>query len=442
MKKILIVLLCLFFPMLAFADSAISFFTPPITDYSVMFLGNLFGDVDGVLQGNGSHIMGKLFLVFNSCVLALGGIIVTYTLIVATMNTAHEGQFLGQKWSSIWIPIRATIGLSVLIPKASGYCLMQIFIMWLVVQGVGAADRVWDAALEYLNLGGVFMQAQAPMNPTTANSDAVVNIAKGESAALQGQVCMRGIQAALEITRKNYLAQKDAQGGKCMESSPSYDSDMQKFCTEAVPDFVGSVNAVEVGANGKTAVPMPNFTDGSMYEQLNGICGTLKWAALDMATATNNLDYVSPEEQEALNNSRPIAVQQMYIDLYAVTSSMIKNDPDSHLNDNQNLDPSKRYSSIAQNQFGVPYLLTTQSTCSAISSDCGAWGPASGGNTQVYIFSGFEFINTLNDYNSIMLPVLNLMLQNSNAEANNKAHAFIDDAHSVGWSMAGAYFLP
>lgn len=441
MKKILIGLLCVLFPALAFADGSVSFFTPPSTDYSVIFLGNLFGQVDGVLYGTGSQIMGKLFLVFNSAVLALGGIVVTYTLIVATMNTAHEGQFLGQKWSSIWIPIRSTIGLALLIPKASGYCLMQIFIMWIVVQGVGAADRVWDAALNYLDLGGVFMQIQTPLNPTTSSGDAVERIAKGESAALQGQVCMRGLQAALEITRKSYLEQKEAGGGPCLESSPYYDTDWQQFCPSSVPDFVSTVNAVEVGSNGKNSVTMPNFTDGSIYQQFNGICGTLAWNKLDMASETNNLDYVSTEEVETLNNSRPIAVQQMYIDLYALTSAMVKNDPDTHLNENQNLDPAKRYTAIAQNQFGIPYLTTTQQNCTTISSDCGAWSYAPGGNTQVFILSGFEFINTLNDYNTIMLPVLNLMMQNDNATANNKAHEFVTDAHTVGWSMAGAYFF-
>lgn len=440
MKKILSLFLYLF-PVLAFADSSVSFFTPPSTDYSVIFLGNLFGQVDGVLYGTGSQIMGKLFLVFNSAVLALGGITVTYTLIVATMNTAHEGQFLGQKWSSIWIPIRSTVGLALLIPKASGYCLMQVFIMWVVVQGVGAADRVWDAALDYLNLGGVFMQAQAPLNPTTSDSKAVENIAKGVSAALQGQVCMRGIQSGLEIVRKNYLDQKDAGGGPCLESSPYYDTDWQAFCTSPVPDFVGTVNAVEAGTSDKNYVSMPNFTDGSIYQKLNEICGKLVWDKLDMASETSDLDYVSPEEVETLNNSRPIAVQQMYIDLYSVSSAMLKNDPDSHLNTSTNMDPSTRYSSIAQNQFGIPYLTTTQAPCTDISTDCGAWSYASGGNTQAFIFSGFEFINTLNDYNTIMLPVLNLMMQNDNAEASNKAHEFINDAHTVGWSMAGAYFF-
>jgi defect-in-organelle-trafficking protein DotA len=85
------------FPMLAAADSSLNF-TPPSTDYSVIFLGNLFGVVDGVLHGTGSQIMGAMFGVFNAAVLALGGIVVMYTLIVGTMNTAHEGQMLGQKW--------------------------------------------------------------------------------------------------------------------------------------------------------------------------------------------------------------------------------------------------------------------------------------------------------------------------------------------------------
>ena len=124
MKKIWIFLWMLFSPTLVFAGDGSLSFTPPSTDYSVIFLGNIFGVVDGVLHGTGSQIMGEMFGVFNAAVLALGGIVVMYTLIVGTMNTAQEGQMLGQKWSSIWIPVRATIGLAFLIPKSSGYCLM------------------------------------------------------------------------------------------------------------------------------------------------------------------------------------------------------------------------------------------------------------------------------------------------------------------------------
>ena len=194
LKTGLLTLLFLFFPLLASADSLS--FAPPPGDISVIFLGNIFGIVDGVLHGTGSQIMGAMFGVFNAAVLALGGIVIMYTLIVGTMNTAHEGQMLGQKWSSIWIPVRSTIGLALLIPKASGYCLMQVMIMWVVIQGVGAADKVWNAALNYLNRGGVIIQAQ--MDPAKSLNAAGSEIATGASVILAANVCMAGLQKQLE----------------------------------------------------------------------------------------------------------------------------------------------------------------------------------------------------------------------------------------------------
>ncbi len=74
MNKLLVTLLLLVCPGLVLADSASSLsFAPPASDYSVVFLGNLFGVVDGVLSGTGSQIMGSMFAVFNAAVLALGG---------------------------------------------------------------------------------------------------------------------------------------------------------------------------------------------------------------------------------------------------------------------------------------------------------------------------------------------------------------------------------
>ncbi len=212
MNKLLLTIFLSFFPVLVFADNSLSF-APPASDYSVIFLGNLFGIIDGVLHGNGSQIMGNMFAVFNAAVLALGGMIIMYTLIVSTMNTAHEGQMLGQKWSSIWIPVRSTMGLALLIPKASGYCMMQIFVMWIVVQGIGAADKVWEAALSYLNRGGVIIQSQA--NPTTTlTQSATSGVAGGGLAILSGQVCMLGFQKQLQTQRQNYLNMKQINQGQ------------------------------------------------------------------------------------------------------------------------------------------------------------------------------------------------------------------------------------
>ena len=127
-------------------------FQPPAGDLSVVFLEDMYGVVEGVLNGTGSQIMASMFSVFNAVVLALGGIVIMYIIIVGTLNTAEQGKVLGEKWNSLWVPIRATLGLALLMPQSSGYCIMQILVMWFVVQGIGAADKVWNAALNYLFL--------------------------------------------------------------------------------------------------------------------------------------------------------------------------------------------------------------------------------------------------------------------------------------------------
>ena len=425
--RIVLIILGLFFPFAVFADGSLSL-TPPSSDYSVIFLGNLFGIVDGVLHGNGSQLMGKMFGVFNAAVLAIGGIIVTYTLIVGTMNTSHEGQFLGQKWSSIWIPLRSTIGLALLIPKASGYCLMQIFVMWLVVQGVGAADKVWDAALDYLNLGGVIVGAQSnPNATTTSDSGAIQTIVNGAGRILQGEVCMRGLQTLLENTRKAYLDDKD--NSPCKDSSTASNPVLAGFCSQPVPDFLSTFDAVANMTN--LYVPMPYFNySAGIYAKLNGVCGTIFWNKL-----TN--PATSGSDTESLDQSRAIAIQQMYQDLTSVAVAMVNNDP--QINSDQSGD--HRFADWAQNQYGVPLLGSTPGqVCTAPSDDCTQWG-ADSSSTTPFILNGLELMNAVSDYNGIMAPVLNLKNESDQNQAEGKTKDFISGAKSYGWIMAGTYFF-
>lgn len=435
-------------PVLASAADGSLSFTPPATDYSVIFLGNIFGIVDGVLHGSGSQILGSMFGVFNAAVLAIGGIIIMYTLMVSTMNTAHEGQMLGQKWSSIWVPVRSAIGLALLIPKASGYCLMQIFVMWIVVQGVGAADKVWDAALSYLNRGGVIIQAQT--NPTeglTKASTPSSGIAIGAETILAGQVCMFGLQKQLEAQREQYLRNKGDGGGPCY-GTPS--PNMKSFCDTAVPDFINSVNIVSKQSSspkGQTSfsLTMPNFEQSSIYSSLNGICGQLNWNAFSadsLNKVKNNIKSISDDDLNTASMSRAIAIQQMYLDLAMVAQVMIGNDPEFKApSSGPNPTPSNDFSPMADQQFGVPHV-RGGGVCSSgtPSGECTLWGAATGTGGSA-LFIGSEFQNALNDYNGIMKPTLNLVSQSDQADSANASRAFIQDASEQGWLMAGSYFF-
>ncbi len=106
------------------------------------------------------------------------------------LNTANEGEFLGKKWSSIWIPVRSSIGIFLLLPRASGYSTIQVLMMWIIIQGVGLADSVWNSALDYLANGGVVIVQQGLALDTGNVIPSIANIFRSE-------VCLSTMQNIL-----------------------------------------------------------------------------------------------------------------------------------------------------------------------------------------------------------------------------------------------------
>ena len=154
MNKIFLALWAILMPSALWADTL---FTLPDTDKSKDFIVGLFGSAD--LESS-HNVLGAMFGTYNAALLALGGIVIAYTMVMSTINTAHEGEMLGKKWSAVWIPVRTAMGIALLLPKTSGYSLIQVFVLWVVMQGMGAADQVWNTALSALKTGSVGASAQ------------------------------------------------------------------------------------------------------------------------------------------------------------------------------------------------------------------------------------------------------------------------------------------
>lgn len=149
--------LCLFAPSFAFAAGP---FTPPDDDLSKkVFIDYLFGPLTNSGQ---SSLLTPLVQVFNAGILILGGIFVAYTIIAGTMSTAHDGEMLGRKWSTMWVPVRTVLGAAAVMPViGSGWCAAQAVVVWLALQGVGLADGVWNKAVDGMqsanNMTGVYV---------------------------------------------------------------------------------------------------------------------------------------------------------------------------------------------------------------------------------------------------------------------------------------------
>lgn len=106
----------------------------------------------------GNSPIGGVVGAFNAAVLFIGGIIVAYTLIAGTVNTAKDGEMLGRQWSSTWLPIRIAMGSALIMPIFGGFCAIQVIVLWLALQGAGLANYVWgqfaDSAATTSNNGG------------------------------------------------------------------------------------------------------------------------------------------------------------------------------------------------------------------------------------------------------------------------------------------------
>lgn len=140
---VILIALILFFQIgavFAQAQPEVSY-EPKSTDVSISVLKSIIGD-----WSLGEHGVAPIFsgamMAFNAGVLVFATAIFAYTAIVGTLQSAHDGQMLGKQWSTVWVPIRFTAGIALLIPTASGLCLAQLGMLWVLGQGVGLASHI------------------------------------------------------------------------------------------------------------------------------------------------------------------------------------------------------------------------------------------------------------------------------------------------------------
>lgn len=142
---------------LPFVANAGDLFTPGAGDKAIELLGGLFGKL-GVFGGGASDAFAGVMGYFNTACLLIGGVLVGYTMIAGTLGTAHDGEMLGKKFSSIWVPIRTSLGTAMVIPIKSGYCALQLIVGWLVFQSVGLASHTWSQYMASTNIAqGIVM---------------------------------------------------------------------------------------------------------------------------------------------------------------------------------------------------------------------------------------------------------------------------------------------
>lgn len=142
------------------------------TDQSVEMLGRIFGPViDALVKGTdpnavqaSANILATMFGFFNSGILIIGSLIVSYVAVMGVTNTANDGEAMGKHWSSLWTPVRIVAGGAVLLPTTSGFSFIQLIVLMFSLWGVGFANGTYKAgmAMGVLSPNGIVEGVNAP----------------------------------------------------------------------------------------------------------------------------------------------------------------------------------------------------------------------------------------------------------------------------------------
>ncbi|MHB1700474.1 MAG: DotA/TraY family protein [Acidobacteriaceae bacterium] len=171
--------------------------SPPSTDYFLntmaMILGPIVPKVTGV--GGADHLpdsttaLAILLGWLNTIALYVAVVWVLYNGFVGILKSAHEGEWLGQRWSALWIPLRIALSVAMVLPvipagngTGASYSGIQALLVWVEGASVGIADKGWSLTAQYI--------VKNPIGGVTISHAAVRHTA---DAILQDEVCAAAV---------------------------------------------------------------------------------------------------------------------------------------------------------------------------------------------------------------------------------------------------------
>jgi conjugal transfer/type IV secretion protein DotA/TraY len=144
----------------AFADS----FTPVATDKFMIMLNSLFGQLGSFGSAGNDPMIGMISTII-AISLTLAGALAGYLILAATLGTAHDGEMLGKKFSSVWTPIRFSVATALIVPVFNGYAVIHKIVGAIIVMGIGMADYGASHFMSQQNLTTIASASLAQPEP-------------------------------------------------------------------------------------------------------------------------------------------------------------------------------------------------------------------------------------------------------------------------------------
>ena len=153
---------------------------PVSTDQSLGILNKLFGTTNwqslyGQAIGISPGSVGTFFHLlsaFDTVVFGFVALFITYITAISVMSTAHSGKAMGERYHTLWTPIRSAVAMILLAPiPGVGISAIQGILLMFVYFSIGGANLLATTATEYMAAHGGALSALTPQGGTRLAED-------------------------------------------------------------------------------------------------------------------------------------------------------------------------------------------------------------------------------------------------------------------------------
>lgn len=242
-------------------------------DLAYEFLHNVFGStgLDGIWSGNDggadarslmTTVLKNMLSTYSQAMLIIAAIIVIYLLIVTVAESAQTGQPFGQKFDTVWAPIRLAVAIGLLVPLGGGYNSAQLIVFQAAHWGSALASNVWHSGVTTFT-SGQMVSAVPP--------DYGYKFVRG---AFLIKVCEAGWNT-LSTQAQIPFGEQQITVRSSTASSAGTDYRIYKWGTRQYPDFCGEVK-----------IPIPKEGGATYTGTINGVPTTVPIGVFATAVQT------------------------------------------------------------------------------------------------------------------------------------------------------------
>lgn len=259
-------------------------------DYAIRLLHEIFGSAMDKLSGvpdgakvtysSGNTLITNVISTTNLMVLFCAVVVSSYLIYTSVFNTAKDGEVMGRSTDTRYTSIRAFLAIFGLVPLSSGFSIVQILVLQILVFGSSAADYAWSHVVDNLMDNSSAYVADDSISTAWSGN---AYMAGAFDQMVRGQLCRLYANRIAENTQSGTNPLPPA----TISSRSSGITDVTAYNTgTTLANSVATPSEWEWGFFG--AGEAPTSTIGVAYNQVTSMCGIVDGSYNAPASALTN----------------------------------------------------------------------------------------------------------------------------------------------------------